>query len=215
MHITSNNTVEGTQWHNFPTTNVPLIADMSSDIFSKQINFNKFQLIYAGAQKNMGAAGVSLVVINKNILGQTNRKISPILDYRKHIEAASLLNTPPVFAIYVALLTLRWIKKEGGLAEMEKRAMKKATLLYNTIDSLPLFESNINVEDRSLMNAVFYIKNESLQNKFLDECKEHGMIGVKGYRTVGGLRVSMYNALKFESVVAITDLMKHFANKNS
>lgn len=215
LHITSNNTVEGTQWHNFPTTNVPLIADMSSDIFSKQINFNKFHLIYAGAQKNMGAAGVSLVVINKNILGKTDRKISPILDYRKHIEAASLLNTPPVFAIYVALLTLRWIKKEGGLIEMEKRAERKASLLYQTIDSLPLFESKINLEDRSLMNAVFYINNETLQNKFLEECKEHGMIGVKGYRTVGGLRVSMYNALKLESVVAITDLMKHFANKYS
>ena len=215
LHLTSNNTVEGTQWHQFPETTIPIVADMSSDIFSRQLNFNQFQLIYAGAQKNMGAAGVSLVVIDKNILGKVSRQISPILDYRKHIEAASLLNTPPVFAIYVALLTLRWIKKEGGLAEMENRANKKSSLLYNTIDSLPLFECAIKKQDRSKMNAVFCIKEEVLQNKFLEECKEEGMIGVKGYRTVGGLRVSMYNALSLESVEAITMLMKNFANKYS
>jgi phosphoserine aminotransferase len=214
LHLTSNNTVEGTQWHSFPQTNIPLIADMSSDIFSRQINFKQFSLIYAGAQKNMGAAGVNLLVVKKEILGSIKRAVPVIMDYRKHIEANSLMNTPPVFAVYVAMLTLRWIKKEGGLAEMEKRSLAKASLLYNTIDSLPIFKCNIAKENRSLMNAVFFIENESLQNKFLDECKANGMIGVKGYRTVGGIRVSMYNALAYESIVAFTDLMKDFAKKN-
>ena len=215
LHITSNNTVEGTQWHLFPQTTVPLIADMSSDIFSRPLNFKQFSLIYAGAQKNMGAAGVNLLVVKKDILGTIKRSIPIIMDYKKHIEANSLMNTPPVFAVYVAMLTLRWIIKEGGLEEMEKRSLEKANLLYNTIDSLPVFNCKIAKEDRSLMNAVFFIDDENLQNKFLDECKAHGMIGVKGYRTVGGIRVSMYNALAYESVVAITDLMKDFVNKNS
>lgn len=211
LHITTNNTVEGTQWHEFPETTVPLIADMSSDIFSRAINFSKFDFIYAGAQKNMGAAGVNLVVVKKDILGKIQRKIPAIMDYRNHIEANSLLNTPPVFAIYVALLTLRWIKKEGGLTEMEKRAKEKSDLLYRTIDELPLFKCYIAPEDRSLMNAVFFIEDEKLQNEFLDVCKENGMIGVKGYRTVGGIRVSMYNALELSSVEAFTNLMKQFA----
>lgn len=214
LHITSNNTVEGTQWFNFPTTTVPIVVDMSSDIFSRPLNYNQFSLIYAGAQKNMGAAGVTLVIVKKEILGKVSRKISPILDYKTHIEAASLLNTPPVFAIYVALLTLRWIKQEGGLQEMEKRSLQKSELLYNTIDSLPLFNCPINKEDRSRMNAVFFIEDEKLQNNFLEQCTTNGMIGVKGYRTVGGIRVSMYNALAYESVVAFTNLMKNFANKN-
>jgi len=214
LHITSNNTVEGTQWHTFPQTDIPLIADMSSDIFSRPLNFKQFSLIYAGAQKNMGAAGVNLMVVKKDILGKITRPIPAIMDYRKHIDAASLMNTPPVFAVYVAMLTLRWIKREGGLIEMEKRSIAKAGLLYDTIDQLPIFNCPIAKEDRSLMNAVFFINDESLQNKFLEECKLNGMIGVKGYRTVGGIRVSMYNALDYESVVAFTDLMKDFANKN-
>ena len=215
LHITTNNTVEGTQWHNFPTTNVPLIADMSSDIFSRQINFNKFALIYAGAQKNMGAAGVSLVVVRKDIVGKTKRPIPAIMNYQNHINAGSLLNTPPVFAVYVAMLTLKWIVAEGGLAEMEKRAQQKANLLYHTIDNLSLFHCPIAKENRSNMNAVFFIENEDLQNKFLDICKANGMVGVKGYRTVGGIRVSMYNALAMESVVAFTNLMQSFAAENS
>lgn len=214
LHLTTNNTVEGTQWHSIPETNVPIVADMSSDIFSRPMDFKKFSVIYAGAQKNMGAAGVNMLVVKKDVLGKIARPIPTIMDYRKHIEADSLMNTPPVFAVYVALLTLRWIKKEGGLAEMEKRSLEKANLLYSTIDALPLFKCNIAKEDRSLMNAVFFIEDEALQNKFLDECKTHGMIGVKGYRTVGGIRVSMYNALAYESVVAFTDLMIDFAKKN-
>ena len=213
LHITTNNTVEGTQWHQFPKTNVPLIADMSSDIFSREINYNLFSLIYAGAQKNMGAAGVNLVVIKKDILPELEKPISAILDYRNQIKANSVLNTPPVFAVYVSLLTLRWIKKEGGLKEMERRSKQKADLLYETIDALPIFNCPIVKEDRSSMNAVFFIENEILQNEFLEECKANGMIGVKGYRTVGGIRVSMYNALPVESVEAFCNLAKEFSNK--
>lgn len=211
LHITTNNTVEGTQWHQYPQVNVPLIGDMSSDIFCRPTAFEKFDLIYAGAQKNMGAAGVTMVVVKKSILGKTNRAIPAILDYRKHIEAGSLLNTPPVFAIYVSLLTLRWIEKEGGLIEMEKRNNQKAELLYKTIDNHPAFYCPIAKEDRSIMNAVFFLTDPEKEAAFLDLCKKQGMIGVKGYRTVGGIRVSMYNALPLSSVQAFCDLMNSFS----
>lgn len=214
LHITTNNTVEGTQWHTLPNYDVPLIGDMSSDIFCRNLAFDRFSLIYAGAQKNMGAAGVNLVVVKKDILGKTNRAIPTILDYTQHIKANSLLNTPPVFAIYVAMLTLRWIIKEGGLNEMEKRAKQRAQLLYSTIDSLPIFNCPIAIEDRSLMNAVFFIDNEELQNKFLQVCSDNNFIGVKGYRTVGGIRVSMYNALPLESVEVFCRVAKEFALKH-
>ncbi len=214
LHYTSNNTVEGTQWHTTPNTNVPLIADMSSDIFSRPVDFSKHSLIYAGAQKNAGAAGVTIVVVKKDILGKTNRNISPIMDYRKHIEADALLNTPPVFAVYVSMLTLRWIKKEGGLVEMEKRAKERADLLYSTLDSLPVFAPIVAKEDRSLMNATFTTHNKELENLFLEECKQQGMIGVKGHRSVGGLRVSMYNAMPISSVQALVDLMIDFNRRN-
>lgn len=214
LHITSNNTVEGTQWHQFPETDVPLIADMSSDIFHRPLNFKKFSLIYAGAQKNMGAAGVNIVVIKKNILGKIKRPIPSIMDYCNHIEANSLLNTPPVFAIYVSMLTLQWIIKEGGLDEMEKRAVKRADLFYSTLDSLSLFKPLVAKEDRSLMNATFTIEDKNLEEAFLSECKANGMIGVKGHRSVGGLRVSMYNALPLSSVQAICDLMIDFQRQH-
>ena len=211
LHITTNNTVEGTQWHSYPRVNVPLIGDMSSDIFSRPTPFHEFDLIYAGAQKNMGAAGVTLVVVKKSILGKVSRKIPAILNYQKHIEAGSLLNTPPVFSVYVSLLTLRWIEKEGGLAEMEKRNIEKSNLLYNTIESLPAFYCPIVKEDRSMMNAVFFLTDPTKETAFLDLCKREGMIGVKGYRTVGGIRVSIYNALPLSSVQAFCTLMKKFA----
>jgi len=214
LHYTTNNTVEGTEWHTIPETTVPLVADMSSDIFSRPMDFNRFSLIYAGAQKNMGAAGVTLVVVKKSLLGTVPRKISSILDYQSHIEANSLLNTPPVFAIYVALLTLRWIKKEGGLVEMEKRAKIRADLFYNTLDALPLFTPLVAKEDRSLMNATFTIKDETLEAAFLEECKANGMVGIKGHRSVGGLRVSMYNAMPLSSVEALCSLMEQFAKKH-
>ena len=214
LHITTNNTVEGTQWHRYPQVNVPLVGDMSSDIFCRPTPFNQFDLIYAGAQKNMGAAGVTLVVIKKSILGKVSRKIPAILNYQKHIEAGSLLNTPPVFSIYVSLLTLRWIEKEGGLKEMERRNKEKSDLLYNTIESLPQFYCPIEKEDRSIMNAVFFLTDPEKEAAFLALCKSEGMIGVKGYRTVGGIRVSMYNALPLSSVQAFCDLMKKFAANN-
>jgi phosphoserine aminotransferase len=214
LHITSNNTVEGTQWHEFPKTAVPLVADMSSDIFHRPLNFKDFGLIYAGAQKNMGAAGVNIVVVKKDLLGRIKRPIPSIMDYRNHIEANSLLNTPPVFAIYVSMLTLRWIIKEGGLAEMEKRARQRADLFYDTLDSLSLFTPLVAKEDRSLMNATFTINDKTLEDKFLAACKANGMIGVKGHRSVGGLRVSMYNALPLSSVQAICELMTDFQQKN-
>ena len=211
LHITTNNTVEGTQWHQYPQTSSLLIGDMSSDIFCRPTAFHQFDLIYAGAQKNMGAAGVTIVVVKKEILGKTNRSIPAILDYKKHIEAGSLLNTPPVFSIYVSLLTLRWIEAQGGLTEMGKRNNEKAALIYDTIDQLPAFYCPIAKEDRSIMNAVFFLTDPSREAAFLDLCKKEGMIGVKGYRTVGGIRVSMYNALPLSSVQTFCDLMKSFS----
>lgn len=214
LHITTNETIAGTQWKKIPyDCGVPLVADMSSDILSRVLDFNKFDLIYAGAQKNMGAAGVNLVVVNKNILGKVNRPIPTILDYRNHIKEASMLNTPPVFAVYVALLTLRWLKKQGGVPAMEKLNNAKAQLFYQTLDSLPLFRGIVAKEDRSIMNAVFVMDDATLEKEFLELCKQEGMVGIKGHRSVGGFRVSMYNALKLESVEALTELMKDFANK--
>src|SRR5206468_6440981 len=159
----------------------------SSDILSRNLDFSKFDLIYAGAQKNVGAAGVNLVVVNKKILGKIRRVIPTIMDYRQHIEAGSLLNTPPVFAVYVAMLTLRWIKKEGGLTEMERRAKERADLFYNALDTLPVFKPLVAKEDRSLMNATIVIEDTAKEQEFLDLCKQNGMVGVKGHRSVGGL----------------------------
>ena len=216
LHLTTNNTIYGTQWQDlsfFFNSGVPLVADMSSDILSRRVDFSRFDLIYAGAQKNLGAAGVNLVVINRNILGKVKRVIPTIMDYRNHIEAGSLLNTPPVFAVYVCMLTLRWLKKQGGMAAMEKRNNAKAKLFYETLDRLPLFKTPVANEDRSRMNAVFIIEDPAIEKEFLELCKNEGMIGVKGHRLSGGFRVSMYNALPLESVKAMTDLMKEFANK--
>jgi phosphoserine aminotransferase len=213
LHYTTNNTVEGTQWQFIPEANVPLIADMSSDIFSREFPFSKFSLIYAGAQKNVGAAGATIVVIKKDILGKIQRSIPSILDYRNHIEAKSLINTPPVFAVYVSMLTLRWIKKEGGLREMEQRTHQRADLFYETLDSLHVFEGKVDKRDRSLMNATFTTINPEHEKLFLDECKQNGMVGVKGHRSVGGLRVSMYNALPLSSVKVLCDLMSDFDKK--
>lgn len=215
LHYTTNNTVEGTQWHHIPDTGAPLIADMSSDIFCRPMDFNRFSFIYAGAQKNMGAAGVTLTVIKKDLLGKISRAIPPIMDYRKHIEADALLNTPPVFAVYVSMLTLRWIVANGGLPAMEKLARERADLLYGTLDHLPVFTPTVDKEDRSLMNAVFVLPTPELEKEFLDLCKQNGMVGVKGHRSVGGLRVSMYNALPLSSVQAICDLMTDFSNKHA
>ncbi len=215
LHITTNETIAGIQWHEIPVDRgVPLVADMSSDILSRKLDFNKFDIIYAGAQKNMGAAGVNLVVLNKNILGNVDRTIPTILDYRNHIKENSMMNTPPVFAVYVAMLTLRWLKKQGGIPVIEKQNDTKAKLFYDTLDSLPVFRGPVAKEDRSKMNAVFVVDDPALEKAFLELCKKEGMYGVKGHRSVGGFRVSMYNALPLESVAAITTLMKDFAQRN-
>lgn len=214
VHITSNETVYGTQWHDmspFYSSRVPIVADMSSDILSRTLDFNKFDLIYAGAQKNIGAAGVNVVIVNKRCLGKVTRQLPSMMDYHSHIEASSLLNTPPVFAIYVCMLTLRWLKAAGGIAAIEKLNNQKAALMYQTIDTLPLFRGTVVTEDRSTMNACFVTQDAETEKEFLALCEKEGMVGVKGYRTVGGFRVSMYNALPLQSVQAMCDLMKHFA----
>lgn len=211
LHYTSNNTVEGTQWHTIPNAGqTPLIADMSSDIFSRPMAFDQHALIYAGAQKNAGAAGATIVAIKKDILGHSGRVISPILDYQNHVKAESMFNTPPVFAVYVSLLTLRWIKEQGGLPEMELRAKRRADLFYQALDNLHTFTPIVAREDRSIMNATFTTKDKALEAPFLALCEASGMVGVKGHRSVGGLRVSMYNAMPLESVQALVDLMAKF-----
>jgi phosphoserine aminotransferase len=215
FHYTTNNTVEGTQMHSIPETDVMLVADMSSDILSRSMDFNRFSLIYAGAQKNIGAAGVNLVIADKNILGKTKRKIPSMMDYRQHIEHGSMLNTPPVFAVYVCLLTLRWLKKIGGVSAIEKINQEKAGLLYETLDASKLFKPTVAKEDRSLMNVVFVLDDLEKEKSFLQLCRQEGMIGVKGHRSVGGFRVSLYNALPLESVKQLTVLMKEFEEGNS
>jgi phosphoserine aminotransferase len=213
FHYTTNNTIEGTQMHAIPETNIPLIADMSSDILSQVTDFNRFDLIYAGAQKNIGAAGVNVVIVKKDILGKVTRKLPTMMDYRNHIENGSMLNTPPVFAIYVCMLTLRWLKQQGGVAAIEKVNHIKSKLLYDTLDSLPVFRPTVAKEDRSKMNVVFVIDNPELEKEFLTTCKENGMVAIKGHRSVGGFRASLYNALPLSSVHALADLMKDFAIK--
>ena len=215
FHYTTNNTIEGTQMHAIPETNVPLVADMSSDILSYEMDFNRFDLIYAGAQKNIGAAGVNMVIVKKDILGKVNRQLPSMMDYRKHIEAGSVLNTPPVFAIYVCMLTLRWLKKVGGISAVQKINDQKAALLYKALDNSSIFQPTVAKEDRSKMNVVFVMKDPELEKKFLAMCKENGMVGVKGHRSVGGFRVSLYNALPLSSVEAFIKVMKDFSDKNS
>ena len=210
LHITSNNTIYGTQMQEFPNANVPVVCDMSSDIFSRPIDINKFDLIYAGAQKNMGPAGVTLVIVKNSLLGKVDRKIPSMLDYQVHIKGESMYNTPPVFPIYVSLQTLKWVKNSGGLEAMEKRNQEKADLLYGEIDRNSLFTGTAATEDRSRMNVTFILKDENLTDEFLAFCKENHLSGLKGHRSVGGFRASLYNALPLESVQALVDAMKAF-----
>ncbi|WP_112111911.1 3-phosphoserine/phosphohydroxythreonine transaminase [Flavobacterium aciduliphilum] len=208
FHCTSNNTIFGTQMKSFPKTNVPLVCDMSSDIFSRTLDFSQFDLIYAGAQKNMGPAGTTLVVVKESILGKTGRYIPSMLDYEKHIKAESMYNTPPVFPIYASLLTLRWLKKLGGIAAIEKINEAKAQLLYDEIDRNPLFKGTAAPEDRSIMNATFLLLDENHVPIFDKMWKDAGISGLTGHRSVGGYRASMYNALPLESVHVLVDVMK-------
>jgi phosphoserine aminotransferase len=215
FHITTNNTIYGSQWQKIPSVSIPLVGDMSSDIFSRVIDFNAFDLIYAGAQKNMGPAGVNLLVVNKNILGKIKRPIPTIMDYRNHIKEGSMLNTPPVFAVYVCMLTLRWLKEIGGVAAVEKLNNEKAALLYKEIDSNPLFTGTVAKEDRSKMNVCFVMNDATLEEKFLAYTKEKNIIGIKGHRLVGGFRASLYNALPLSSVEVLVDAMQTFASANA
>jgi phosphoserine aminotransferase len=208
FHCTSNNTIYGTQIHDFPETKVPVVCDMSSDILSREIDYSYFDLIYAGAQKNMGPAGVTLKVVKKEILGNANRTIPTLLDYQKHIAAESMLNTPPVFSIYTSLLNLKWLKANGGIANIGRKNKEKADLLYAEIDRNPLFVGTVNPEDRSIMNATFLLKEASLTEKFAQICASKEISGIIGHRSVGGYRASMYNAMAIDSVQVLVDAMK-------
>ena len=213
FHCTSNNTVFGTQMKDFPNSPISLVCDMSSDIFSRNIDIKQFDLIYAGAQKNLGPAGATLVIIKNDILGKTGRTIPTMLDYRTHIKKNSMFNTPPVFSIYVSMLTLRWLKKNGGIRWVEKRNIQKANLLYKTIDSNPLFTGTVKKEDRSTMNATFLLNDLKLEDKFNSMWKTNGINGLKGHRSVGGYRASMYNAMSIESVKVLVDIMNELEKK--
>ncbi len=212
FHLTSNNTIFGTQWQQLPRTSNSMVADMSSDILSRVLDFNVFDLIYAGAQKNMGAAGVNIVVVNKNVLGKIKRPIPTMMDYRNHIAEGSMLNTPPVFAVYVCMLNLRWLKAEGGVPEMEKRNNVKAELLYNAIDESEIFKGTVAKEDRSKMNACFIMDDPEKEKEFLNYTRQLGIVGIKGHRSVGGFRASLYNALTRNSVEVLVQAMKDFEN---
>jgi|TARA_B110000902_G_scaffold44232_1_gene49358 phosphoserine aminotransferase len=209
FHCTSNNTICGTQMQSFPDCPTSLVCDMSSDIFSRQLDFTQFDLIYAGAQKNMGPAGTTLVVIKKSILGKVSRYIPTMLDYNTHISKDSMFNTPPVFAVYGCLQTLKWIDKQG-LQHIEKANTAKADLLYNEIDNNPLFEGTAATEDRSKMNITFVLKDDSRNDDFLNACADANISGIKGHRSVGGFRASMYNALGLDSVQVLVNVIKNF-----
>ncbi|MDO6675586.1 3-phosphoserine/phosphohydroxythreonine transaminase [Tenacibaculum sp. 1_MG-2023] len=208
FHCTSNNTIYGTQMKSFPETSVPMVCDMSSDIFSRQLDFSKFDLIYAGAQKNMGPAGTTLVVVKEDILGKVERQIPSILNYQIIIDKESMFNTPPVFAVYTSMLTLEWLKDLGGIEFIEKVNKKKSALLYSEIDRNPLFKGVAATEDRSHMNATFTLMDENLQAKFDKMWQEANINGLSGHRSVGGYRASMYNALPLYSVQALVDVMQ-------
>ncbi|WP_114491616.1 3-phosphoserine/phosphohydroxythreonine transaminase [Candidatus Ulvibacter alkanivorans] len=214
FHCTSNNTIFGTQLNQFPETDSPLVCDMSSDIFSRQLDFSKFDLIYAGAQKNMGPAGTTLVVVKESILGKVSRAIPSMLDYKVHIVKDSMFNTPSVFAVYVSMLTLEWLKEQGGIQAIEKINNEKASLVYNEIDRNPLFKGFVaNKEDRSKMNATFTLSEANLIERFDAMWKDAGINGLNGHRSVGGYRASMYNALSLDSVQVLVDVMQELERK--
>ncbi|MEY8021929.1 3-phosphoserine/phosphohydroxythreonine transaminase [Muriicola sp. SD30] len=213
LHLTSNNTIFGTQIKEFPKSKAPLVCDMSSDIFSRQLDFSKFDLIYAGAQKNMGPAGTTLVIIKEDLLGKVSRKIPSMLNYKIHIEKDSMFNTPAVFPVYVSMLTLQWLKDLGGIAAIEEINEKKANLIYSEIDLNPLFKGFAEKEDRSNMNATFTLTDEKLKDTFDAMWKEAGINGLNGHRSVGGYRASMYNALSLESVGVLVDVMSDLERK--
>ena len=213
FHCTSNNTIFGTQIKDFPECDIPMVCDMSSDIFSRSIDFSKFGLIYAGAQKNMGPAGTTLVVVQEDVLGKVSRKIPSMMDYKVHIGKGSMFNTPPVFPVYASMLNLKWLKNKGGIAAIEKENEKKAQLIYSEIDLNPLFDGFAAKADRSTMNATFTLNNDDFKETFDTMCQEAGINGLNGHRSVGGYRASMYNALTLESVQVLVEIMSELERK--
>ena len=214
FHVTTNNTIYGTELHEIPKSPVPLVSDMSSDIFSRVINIADFGLIYAGAQKNMGPAGVTLVIIKDDLLGKVDRKLPSMLDYKVQVEGGSMYNTPPVFSIYVSMLNLRWLKAKGGVAEIEKENIAKAQALYREIDRNTLFKGTCVVEDRSRMNICFLMENTEHEKPFLKYAESKGISGIKGHRSAGGFRASIYNALPINSVHTLIEAMQEFEEQN-
>lgn len=210
FHFTSNNTIYGTEVFDIPKSSIPVAVDMSSDIFSRKIDVSEYGLIYAGAQKNVGPAGLTLAIVKDEILGKSGRTLPSILDYEAHIKAGSLYNTPPVYSIYVSMLNMRWLKAKGGVEIIEKENIVKARVLYDEIERNSLFEGTAAVEDRSRMNVTFVMKNPELEEEFLDFAKSRDLIGIKGHRSVGGFRASIYNALSISSVNALIDAMQEF-----
>lgn len=215
LHLTSNNTIFGTEYFSFPETDLPLVCDMSSDFLSRPFDANRFGLIYAGAQKNVGPAGVTIAIVRKDLLGKTGRTMPTMLNYETHFKEDSMHNTPPCFAIYVSMLTMRWVKENGGLSAMQARNEAKAKILYDEIDNNPLFFGTTAKEDRSLMNVTFVMHNPALEDSFLKATKDAGCDGLKGHRSVGGFRASIYNAMPIESVQVLVDVMRDFAQKNA
>ena len=215
IHFTSNNTIYGTQFHNFPKTDLPLVCDMSSDIFSKEINVADFDLIYAGAQKNLGPAGAALYIVKDDVLGKSTSPFMPsYMDLKQQVEKESMLNTPPVFSVYVAMLNLRNLIANGGVKGMEAKNIAKGNLLYSELDANPLFNATVAKEDRSNMNVTFTLTNEAHHEAFDKLWKEAGIVGLPGHRSTGGYRASMYNALPLESVQVLVDVLKEFSRTN-
>ena len=210
LHITTNNTIYGSEFHSIPKSGAPIVADMSSDIFSRSLDYWQFGLVYAGSQKNLGASGSTLVLVKKDLLGKVSRKLPSMMDYQLHIKNESMFNTPSTFSVYVNMLVLEWIKAEGGLAAMEKRNKEKANLLYSEIDRNALVVGYTAKEDRSLMNVVFNLTDESTKDRFDALCKEANISGMKGHRSVGGYRASIYNAMPLESVQVLVEVLKEF-----
>ncbi|MFC1742996.1 3-phosphoserine/phosphohydroxythreonine transaminase [Candidatus Riflebacteria bacterium] len=217
FHITTNNTIYGTEIRQDYDVKVPLVADMSSDIFSRPVDVSRYAVIYGGAQKNLAPAGVTFVIIKNDIIGRVDRPIPTMLSYKTHMDKGSMFNTPPALPIYSALQTLKWLKENGGVTEMEKTNLKKAQLLYDEIERNKLFKATVEKEaDRSIMNVCFVMNEEykELEKGFLDNATANGMVGLKGHRSVGGFRASIYNAMPIESVKVLVDLMQKFEKSN-
>jgi len=215
LHLTSNNTIYGTQYQSFPDTSLPIVCDMSSDIFSKPVEVNRFGLIYAGAQKNLGPAGVTVVIVRKDMLGKVNKTLPSMLRYKTNIQNDSMYNTPPVFPIYVSMLTLRWLRDLGGLSAMAKINERKAKYLYDVIDSIPFYLGHSVPEDRSRMNVTFNLEDPAFTKEFQTYCEDAGCDGLKGHTSVGGFRASIYNAMPEEGVKVLSEVMKEFALKHA